>query len=149
MCIPYMNRDIVVAVGIGFVLGSALAIFSINLPNILKQDNKSPVQNILQSPTSPPISNVEEETSLTVTIPSENQIFPEENIQVAGKYIAGRTILIETKDEVKATKVASSGDFDEKIHIVEGANDIYVTAYDNNQEPRTQMITVFYTPEKL
>lgn len=149
MCLPFMRKDIIIAVGIGFVLGSAVAIFLINLPNIFKQESKLQLQNMVASPTPSESTKTAESTPLVVDQPSDNQIFSEKNITVSGKYPAGNTIIIETDDDVKLVKVSPNGEFSEKINIPEGASNIYLTAYNNDQELKTQILTVFYTPEKL
>lgn len=144
-----MKKEIFAAVGIGFILGSLLAVALINLPNIIKKDSKSLIQNIAPSPTSSAVSTANETTALAISSPGENQILTEKTIQVAGIYLPEKTVIIETDNDFKATRTNKDGEFSEKLNINEGVSDIYITSFDNNQEPVTKTITVYYTAEKL
>ena len=142
-----MKKDIIVAVGVGFFLGVVLAIFLINSPNIFKKGNTANIQNI--QPSLIPQVSTTPELTLTIDKPVQNFISSEKNIEVSGKYSEGSSIIIESNIEVKTIKVSKDGLFTDKINILEGVNEIYITAIKENLEPVSQTITVFYTPEKL
>lgn len=142
-----MKSDIIIAVGIGFVIGSLFAIGATSLPSLLSQGKKTlPASATPTVPTQPTgISN----DAFSLQDPKDNTVADSKSITVSGKAKNGTKLFIETEGESKIIEASGSGTFETSIKINEGANTVYVTNFDDIAEVRLETRTVFYTPEDL
>jgi len=149
-----MKKDVIIAITAGFISGILVALFIINLPsflNFLKLSVSS--QNTQLSSESesitPTIALEKAVLNLRIDSPANNSISEQKQIEIKGKAKSAKTIVIEYSKEIKIAQTDSDGDFSLKIDLAEGGNDIYVSAYTEQGEVESQILTVFYTTEKL
>lgn len=142
-----MKRDVVTAIIIGFILGGIGALTATNLPNILKETTSSDKLPSL-SPTETPQIAVDRIT-LTIDQPQDQSISESKTIDLVGRAQQAMLILLESDRETKTIEATTDGIFRTKINLTEGANNIYITAYDDKGEANTKPLTIFYTSEKL
>lgn len=149
-----MNKDALLATLIGFGIGllitgaflfgpniiTSLPSLSFTLPRLWRGSPQPEV-----SPLPSPETRV---TGLTVTAPIREALINDENLLVSGTAPAGSTIVIAgVGNEIVAT-ASSDNTFAGKLTLVEGKNDIIVTAYIDQKEEISR-ITVYYTPQEL
>lgn len=149
-----MNKDALLATLIGFGIGllitgaflfgpniaSGLPSISFKLPNF--NFSKPQVQ---VSPIPTPATRV---TSLTVTAPLTESLASEDEVLVSGTAPQGSTIVIAGAKNEEVLSANQGDTFVGKVVLVEGKNDIVVTAYIDQKEEISKL-TVYYTPEDL
>lgn len=149
-----MNKDALLATLIGFGIGlfitgaflfgpnllSSLPNLSFNLPSF--SFGKSAPQ---VSPIPSPVPRV---TGLSVTAPLPETIAESEVLLVSGTAPAGTTIVIAGPQDESVVEANNSNTFAGQVTLVEGKNDIVVTAYIEQKEESIEL-SVYYTPEKL
>ena len=149
-----MNKDALLATFIGFGIGllitgaflfgpnivSTLPRLSFTLPNLSFGSSQPQV-----SPIPSPETRV---TGLTVTVPIQEAFVSDEDLLVSGTAPAGSTIVIAGVQNETVATASSDNTFAGKLTLVEGKNDIVVTAYIEQKEEISRL-TVYYTPEQL
>lgn len=149
-----MNKDALLATLIGFGIGlfitgaflfgpsllGTLPALSFKLPSFLFGLAKPAV-----SPVPSPTARV---TSLSVTAPLSETIAQSDELLVSGSAPAGTTLVVAGAQD-EAVVIASEGNtFAGTVTLVEGKNDITVTAYIEQKEEIVELV-VYYTPENL
>lgn len=142
-----MKRDIIIAVIIGFIAGSIIAITAVNLPNIIK--NNSVKFNTGGKITPIPTPKLPEIINLEITSPKDQFLSPNKTVEIQGKSKPGSTIFLESDTDNKVKEAGSDGSFTDKLDLIEGINIIRISALDENGEYLTKELTVFYTSEQL
>lgn len=149
-----MNKDALLATLIGFGIGLLITGAFLFGPNIMKtlprlsftlpRFNRGSSQPQI-SPIPSPGTRV---TGLTVTAPIGEALTSDEDILVSGTAPAGSTIVIAGVQNETVTTASSDNTFAGKLSLIEGKNDIIVTAYIDQKEEISK-VTVYYTPQEL
>lgn len=149
-----MNKDALLATLIGFGIGllitgaflfgpnivRTLPSLSFTLPRFNRGSSKPQV-----SPIPSPEARV---TGLTVTVPVQEALISDENLLVSGTAPAGTPIVIAGVQNETVLTASSDNAFAGKLSLIEGKNDIVVTAYIDQKEEISR-VTVYYTPQEL
>lgn len=142
-----MKKDVLVAIGVGFILGTVVALAATNLPQIIKT-LKVPIVNQPPSPT-PQVTTAPQNQEFTIDAPADESVAETKTIDISGTTRGGKMILIETATDNTTVNLDDSGRFTGKLNLTEGVNTIYVTLYDDNGNSATKTLNVYYTTEKL
>lgn len=142
-----MKRDIVIAIIIGFITGSVIAITAVNLPNLLK--NKSTGPNTVSSITIIPTPKSPEIIKLDITSPKDKSLIASKSIEIQGISNPKATILISSDSDNKVREVDGDEKFSEKMDLAEGINIFQISSIDDQGNYITKELTVYYTSEKL
>lgn len=143
-----MKSDVIIAMVVGFIIGTIVAVGATNIPKLLSYGNKSisaPVPTNVTEEISPSPQN----NTFTLEYPKDESVSDTKIVTVSGHAKTGTNILIETDRDTKIVEATDSGSFDVPMKIAEGSNMIYITNFDTNGEIRSESRTVFYTPEDL
>lgn len=143
-----MKKEIIIAVIIGILIGSIVAVMAVNLPKLttgikIQQSPISPTPSI--SKISETISNL----SLSFDPNIDNSISEEKTINVTGTTLPKQLVFLETAYDQKAINADDSGKFSAKIDLSEGTNMIYGSVFDEDGNSISKTLTVYYTSEKL
>jgi hypothetical protein len=154
-----MNKDALLATGIGFLLGIVITGiilyapklasrlpkvnfpkmgFSIKLPSF---GGKQPTNTTGNQKTNAP-------SALTVSSPLPDALVENDPVLVSGTAPAGSTVVIGGELDEDIVKATETGSFAGKITLREGKNSILITATSGNDMFEQSMI-VYYTPEKF
>lgn len=147
----YMNKDALLASGIGFGIGLLITGAILLGPTLVTQvttrrptptgDVQSGTQQALGANT----NNGTPSTAITIDSPSPESIITQENVEVAGKAPEGSIIVIAGEVDETVLTVDSTGTFKGAIALKEGKNEISVSGILNGN-PTVQKQVVFYTP---
>lgn len=148
-----MNKDALLATGIGLGLGLLIAVLFIFGPGLaasitkikLPQINLSRRATTQQTPTP---DQKKQEITLGISAPLDQAIEPMKDVVVSGVTAPGATVVIQGPNNDDVTTGDSDGKYAGKITISEGKNDITVTAY-SDQKQLTQTVSVYFTEEKF
>lgn len=84
----------------------------------------------------------------TLEAPQDETVFSESEILVSGKTNPGTLVAIVSPTDEAVVEADAEGKFEEELLLEEGANEVSVTAYQEEGE-ETKLITVFYTKEEI
>lgn len=143
-----MKRDVVIAIFIGLILGGIGALLATSLPAIIKQRSLSTDKLLHLSPTPPP-ADLTQLPTLDITQPKDQSISDNKTVDLVGQVKSASFVLLESDTEYKIVQATSGGTLKTQINLSEGANEIYISAYDDKGQANTKTLTVFYTSEKL
>lgn len=142
-----MKKDVLVAVGVGFILGTVVALAATNLPQIIKSVK---VPDVKQTPSpTPEITSAAQNPQFSIDSPKDESIIETKTIDVSGQTKGDQIILVETENDQKVIESETDGNFTTKLNLTEGVNTIYFTVYDKEGLATTKSINVYYTTEKL
>ena len=142
-----MKKEVGVAILAGFLLGGIAAITLTNLPNLLK-NSPFPKETEL-SPTPIVTPQYQLETKIEINSPLDQSIIEEKATELNGKGKPEAVYLIESETEMKTIVSDKEGIFKEKVTLIEGTNNIYVTNLDENCNGETYHLILYHTGEKL
>ncbi|KKU80923.1 hypothetical protein A2875_03690 [Candidatus Gottesmanbacteria bacterium RIFCSPHIGHO2_01_FULL_46_14] len=149
-----MNKDALLATLIGFGIGLVITGTFLFGPNIVKglpsisiklprfSFGKTPPG---VSPTPSPQSRI---TGLTVTSPLAEALAEKKELLVSGTAPSGTAIVIAGPQDEDVVSANQNNTFGGQITLIEGKNDILVTAFINQKEDQSN-ITVYFTPGDL
>lgn len=143
-----MKRDVVIAIFIGLILGGIGALLATSLPAIIKQRSLSTDKLLRLSPTPPPTTLTQLPT-LDITQPKDQSISDNKTVDLVGQVKSASFVLLESDTDYKTIQASPDGLIKTQLNLSEGANEIYISAYDDKGEINTKTLTVFYTSEKL
>ena len=145
-----MNRDAMLATGIGFgvgllimgilLLGPKIAGFLPNasLPNFGFLKNQKPADN------SPATAG----QAFTIDSPLPEAIEPADTVLVSGKAVSDATAVLQGALDEAVGKATPEGTHAAQLKLTEGTNEIVATMY-NKTEVTSLTLTVFYTAEEF
>lgn len=141
-----MNKDAILATLIGFGIGLLITGLLLVGPNLLRAFPKFAMPQNTSAPTPTPTPAA---FTVTVDSPLPDAIESTEELLVTGTTTEpGATIIIGGFADELAVVAGSDGKFAGRVTLVEGKNDITVTAYAGTKQT-TVSVTVYYTPEPL
>jgi hypothetical protein len=145
-----MNKDALLATLIGFGIGLLITGLLLVGPNVLKlfPAVKLPSLAATQQKAKTPTPTPTPKTGFTVESPLPDSIENAPDLLVSGTASSGATVVIAGFTDESAVVVGTDGKFAGKVTLGEGKNDISVTSL-TGLTSKTQMVTVYYTQEKL
>ena len=143
-----IDKDVILAIVIGVLVGGVTAFFVFFLPKFLPKspsqtENAETVRE--EQSTSSPVSS----SFLTLENPQNEAIFSEDEITVSGKTTPKALVIIISPTDEETIEADDKGGFEAKIALEEGANEISVTAYNEDDQEETESITVYYSEEEI
>lgn len=148
-----MNKDAILASGIGFGVGLLITGGILLGPTLLSQitSKTQEVRNQVQSPQVQPQKNNDAQvagdqtTSFSIDSHQSETIVDSDKISINGKAKDGTFVVIAGDLEEQAA-VASGNTYSIPVLLKEGKNDITVTNIDGDQAT-VQKLTLYYTPK--
>ncbi len=139
-----MRKEVILAVIIGVLLGGII-LYGINLANkssILNQD----IDNLLDknSQTTPTLSPKKDD-QISIVYPQNNSVITEDKITLKGVAKPNSSIAIITENDDLIITADTSGNFTSLINLINGENQVSVTAVDENQATSSASIIVIHT----
>lgn len=141
-----MNKDALLATLIGFGIGLLITGLLLVGPNILSMLPK--VQLPKTNSVTPTPTQTPKTTTLTIESPLPDSIENASELLVSGTAEVGATLVIAGPSDESVILVKDDGKFAGKVTLLEGKNDITVTAL-SKDKTSTQNVTVYYTEESL
>lgn len=135
-----MRKEVFIAIGLGFALGLVIT-FGIWTANraVRRQQEAGP------APSPTPLAQEAPTLALSLDSPEDGSISEEEIIALSGQSAPGTTIVIISEEEEVILTADDEGRFETEVTLAGGANDIEVTAYDNQGNQASRMLTVVYS----
>lgn len=144
-----MRKEVLIAIIIGFALGLVITFGVWTANRAIKEtapQEEGPAEEVeVEEPTPTPIPQL----SLTITAPKDNSISNEEKIEVSGKTAPQAIVVILYQEGEKILEADEKGSFDTEITLAGGANEIEISAHDQEGNETTQILTVVYSTAEI
>ena len=105
----------------------------------------SPTPLITQAPTLTPALSL----PLEIINPENESIIEEEEITLEGKTIPGSVVVVIYPEGENIVEADEEGNFETEITLVGGANEIKITAYDEEGNQAEKNLTLIYSTAKI
>jgi hypothetical protein len=153
-----MNKDALLATGIGFLLGiiiTSMILFGPKLAsrfpkvNFPKMGFSIKLPSFGAKPQDKP-TNTEQKTpsSLSISSPLPDALVDSDPLLVSGTAPKNATVIVGGELDEDIVTATENGSFAGKVTLREGKNTLVITVVSGN-ETFEQTITVYYTPEKF
>jgi len=147
-----MKKEVLLAIIIGFGLGLVITfgVWKANkaLKEVAQKQELPPSQvqeeEKITSPTPFPT-----QLSLVITSPEDNSIINKEKINISGKTSSEATVVITYEEGEKVIQTDENGNFSTEITLVGGANEITVSAYDEDGNEVTKTLNLVYSTAEI
>lgn len=138
-----MRKEVLVAILIGIILGSAVA-FGIWRANLALLPKKEAVQTEQQ-----PLASPEEQktSSLIIIQPENNTIVSQDKVTIKGAASPNSTVVILTNLKDYVAETDKDGAFEQEVELEGGANEITVVSYDSEGGEAKEMLTLVFSTE--
>ena len=144
-----MRKEVLIAIIIGFALGLVITFGVWTANRAIKEtapQEEGPAEEVkVEEPTPTPIPQF----SLTITTPKDNSISNEEGVEVSGKTTPQAIVVILYQEGEKILEADEKGEFSTEITLAGGANEIEISAHDQEGNETTQILTVVYSTAEI
>jgi len=143
-----MKKEILIAIIIGFILGLIITFGIWTANKSLKNGTQNKQENEQASPTPTPSQN-KEEMFLQINSPANNDIIGQEEVTIEGQTKPQAIVAVVYQEDDQLIQADSQGNFSVDITLVGGANEIKISAYDNQNNEAQQTLDLVYSTAKI
>lgn len=140
-----MRKEVFIVIIIGILIGSIVAYGVYTAQTAIKKQQTQ--TEVSQEPTPEPTPSVSH--TLTLIEPQNESIFDEEEITISGATTPNAVITIIAEENEYLLTADAQGAFSAEVTLIGGANNIVVTAFDENGNRAEQTVTVVYSTAQL
>ncbi len=146
-----MKKELVIAILIGLVIGfGSAAVFwsntqvsSLNL-SFLPGKNKE-TENVTPTINPEPTITEEQEVKLNITSPNNEIVHDQESLTIIGETSPNSTVVIIWEEGEDILVADEDGQFETDVTLLGGENRIEVSAYSDNGNKTSKILTVTYS----
>lgn len=145
-----MKKEILIAIIIGFILGLVIT-FGIWTANKSLQES-SQTQTTGNNESQPIVtetSTEEGQISLVISSPENNALVNQEKIEIVGQTAAQATVIILYEEGQEVFQADEKGEFTQEITLVGGANEIKITAFDEEGNEANKTLNLVYSSAEI
>ena len=142
-----MRKEVILAIVIGFALGLVITFGVWTANQALKsQKAETPVSTVTTPPTevTPPVTFV-----LDITSPEDGALVNEAKVMVSGRTQPDSTITITSEKGEDIVLAGADGTFANEVSLVNGTNEITITAFNLEGEEVTKTINLVYSTAEI
>lgn len=148
-----MNKDALLATLIGLAAGLVITGVLLLGPSLTKSFPKLSLPRIslpsFAKPGTPsPTPTPAQELTVTIDSPLAEEIAVGDTLLVSGTTLPTTTVVAQGPLDEDVVLTRDGGAYAAKVSLIEGSNEITVTAYKDGKSA-SQTVTVFYTPEEF
>lgn len=145
-----MNKDAILASGIGFGIGLLITGAILLGPTLIsqltqRQSSNGDVQSATQSVNDTPTDTTTTPTAISIDSPLAESILTKNTVEISGKAPQGSIIIVAGDVDETAVTVDTSNAFKATVSLKEGKNDVSITSIQQGT-PTVQKLILFYTP---
>jgi hypothetical protein len=142
-----MRKEVILAIVGGVVLGLLVigGLWWTNKATTEESLNITPTPVLEQPPTLIPVSSL----SLEIISPEDESIIEEEKITLEGKTAPESVVVVIYPEGENIVEADKEGNFETEITLVGGANEIKITAYDEEGNQAEKNLTLVYSTAKI
>jgi len=142
-----MRKEVILAIVGGVALGLLVigGLWWTNRATTEESLNITPTPVLEQSPTLIPTPSL----SLEIISPEDESIIEEEKVTLEGKTAPESVVVVIYPEGENIVEADEEGNFETEITLVGGANEIKVTAYDEEGNQAEKNLTLVYSTAKI
>jgi len=142
-----MRKEVILAIIGGVALGLLVigGLWWTNKATTEESLNITPTPVLEQSPTLIPTPSL----SLEIISPEDESIIEEEKITLEGKTAPESVVVVIYPEGENIVEADKEGNFETEITLVGGANEIKITAYDEEGNQAEKNLTLIYSTAKI
>ena len=142
-----MRKEVILAIVGGVALGLLVigGLWWTNKATTEESLNITPTPVLEQPPTLIPVSSL----SLEIISPEDESIIEEEKITLEGKTAPESVVVVIYPEGENIVEADKEGNFETEITLVGGANEIKITAYDEEGNQAEKNLTLVYSTAKI
>jgi len=142
-----MRKEVILAIVGGVVLGLLVigGLWWTNKATTEESLNITPTPVLEQSPTLIPTPSL----SLEIISPEDESIIEEEKITLEGETAPESVVVVIYPEGENIVEADKEGNFETEITLVGGANEIKITAYDEEGNQAEKNLTLIYSTAKI
>jgi hypothetical protein len=142
-----MRKEIIIAIGIGFILGLIIT-FGIYRANRALKQQKTPNNNLPTNgnPSSPLPSPL---VFLEIIEPENHSVVNKSKITVSGKTDPKASVVFLSEDDEDLVLADEEGVFSGEVPLVSGANEIKIISLSKSGEKQEKILSIVYTTAKI
>jgi len=147
-----MKKEVLLAIIIGFGLGLLITFGVWKANKALKEvapKKQLPSQETQEEEKTPSPTLAPPQLSLVITSPEDNSIVSKEKVNISGKTPWRATVVIIYEEGEKIIETDENGNFSTEITLVSGANEIIVSAYDEDSNEVTKTLNLVYSTAEI
>lgn len=141
-----MKKEVLIAIITGFALGLLITFGLWTANRAIKKT--APQEEVAEEETALP-TPLQSELSLTILSPQDNAISNQEEIEVSGNTASEAVVVILYQDGEKILEADEEGNFETTISLLAGSNEIEITAYDQEGNEISEVLTVVYSTAEI
>lgn len=147
-----MRKEVIIAIIIGFALGLVITfgVWTANraIKETAPQKEEFAGQEAEVEEATPTPTTVTE-LFLTINSPENNSISDQEQIKVKGETKPQAVVVVIYQEGEKILEADENGDFETEISLTGGANEIEISAHDQEGNEANQILTVVYSTAEI
>jgi len=142
-----MRKEVILAIVGGVALGLLVigGLWWTNRATTEESLNITPTPVLEQSPTLIPTPSL----SLEIISPEDESIIEEEKVTLEGKTAPESVVVVIYPEGENIVEADEEGNFETEITLVGGANEIKITAYDEEGNQAEKNLTLVYSTAKI
>jgi len=145
-----MKKEILIAIIIGFILGLVITFGIWTANKSLQENSQTQTTGVKESqPIVTETSTEEGQISLVISSPENNALVNQEKIEIVGQTAAQATVIILYEEDEEVFQADENGEFSQEITLVGGANEIKITAFDDEGNEANKILNLVYSSAEI
>lgn len=145
-----MKKEVIWVIVTAFGLGLIITYGVLTARKALEKQKQAPPSEVSEevspAPTSEPTLPL---LSLTIYQPEDEAVVDEPTILLKGKTASNAVIAILTEEDELILEADDEGNFETEIDLVDGANEIIISAFDEEANEVSQTLNLVYTEAEI
>lgn len=142
-----MRKEVIIVILIGILIGAIVA-FGIYTARTAISKQETQVEQTPETPTTPTQASQSAHT-LTIIDPKNESVSDQEEITITGQTSPDAVIAIIGAENEYLLTADGQGNFSTKITLIGGANEIAISAFDEQGTKVEEILTVVYSTAQL
>lgn len=145
-----MKKEILIAIIIGFILGLVITFGIWTANKSLQESSQTQTTGTNESqPIVTETSTAEGQISLVISSPENNALVNQEKVEIVGQTAVQATVIILYEEGEEVFQADEKGEFTQEITLVGGANEIKITAFDEQGNEANKALNLVYSSAEI
>lgn len=140
-----MKKEVMLAIGLGAVLGLLIAFGIYNANQAIKNTKKQIEAKKINASASPN----QTEFPLLINQPENNLVFDTNEATISGKTEPEATVAVMAENDQDLLTSDNQGLFSTVVNLVSGLNEIKITVLNKNGQQQEKTLNLFYSTAKI
>ncbi len=145
-----MKKEVIWVIVTAFGLGLIITYGVLTAQKALEQQKPTPPPSeVIKEVSPPPPSQPTPNLTLTIYQPEDGTVLDEKTTLLKGKTAPAAVIAVLTEEDELILEADDEGNFETEIELVDGANEITISAFDEKTNEVSQTLNLVYTETEI